>query len=527
MKTSDPDRAFVLGLDGVPWDLVDDWVNDDELPNFARLVEEGAAGPLESTMPPTTALAWPTIATGTWADKHGVYSFREVQSDYTNRMNTSNDVARPELWDVLSPAVVGNVPMTYPADDIDGQLVTGMMTPEIGEGFTHPPELREEIETRIPDYEIGLSWEEYHDDHEAFREELAGLLDARERLLHQLMETDDWRLFFFVFTAPDRLQHLIWDEDVLLDHYRRLDAMLGDVLDYVEDHGANLFVVSDHGFGPVETYVHTNTFLEREGYLTRKGGSGRGTLEKLGFTKDRVLDALRSVGIDEDALYDHLPDELVDSVAAQVPGSHELYDVDFSETVAFTHGEGNLYINDTERFDEGVVAPDEVPAVKAEVKSRLEGLTDPKTGDTVLDVYDGDDVFETDDRSPDLVVRAREDEGYLAGNSLTDSVFLDSRMDASHRKDGVFFAWGPSIEPGATPEDATVVDVAPTVLHSVGKPVSEDGDGEVLSEVFDARSEAAKRPVESHAYSESGPGEAVEADFDDVESRLQGLGYME
>nr|WP_244605610.1 alkaline phosphatase family protein [Halorussus marinus] len=527
METSDPNRAFVLGLDGVPWSLVEGWVDDGELPNFGRLLAEGAAGPLESTMPPTTALAWPTIATGTWADKHGVYSFREVQSDYTNRMNTSNDVSRPELWDLLAPAVVANVPMTYPADDVDGRVVTGMMTPEIGEGFTQPPALAEEIADRIPDYDVGLSWEEYRDDTEGFRADLDELVEARRALLDLLMETDDWRLFFFVFTAPDRLQHLVWDEEVLLDHYRDLDDALGDVLDYVADRDANLYVVSDHGFGPVDTYVHTNTFLEREGYLTRKGGSGRGTLERLGLTKDRIRGAISSVGIDERALYDHLPDALVDSLASQVPGTHELYDVEFSETVAFTHGAGNLFVNDTERFEEGVVAPDDIPAVKAEIRSRLEGLTDPKTDEPVLNVYDGDDVFETDPESPDLVVRADEDAGYLVGNSLTDEVFRESRMAASHRAEGVFFAWGPSIEAGARPDGATVADVAPTVLHGVGEPVPADADGRVLAEIFDADAAAGRTRPSERDYADRESAQAVEADFEDVESRLKGLGYME
>ncbi|MFC4551474.1 MULTISPECIES: alkaline phosphatase family protein [Halorussus] len=524
-ETTDADRAFVLGLDGVPWYLIEEWVEDGKLPNFSRLVEEGAAGPLESTMPPTTALAWPTIATGTWADKHGVYSFRDVQSDYTNRMNTSNDLKQPELWDVLSPAVVGNVPMTYPADEIDGKMVTGMMTPEIGEGFTHPPELREEIEEKIPNYDVGLSWDEYHGRQDEFLADLADLLTARRKLLRQLMETDDWRLFFFVFTAPDRLQHLIWDDDVLLGHYRELDDILGEVLDYVEERDANLFVVSDHGFGPVETYVHTNTFLEREGFLSRKGGSSRGALEKLGLTKDKVRGAINAMGINEKALYDHLPDSIVESLASSVPGTHELFDVDFEETVAFTHGSGDLYINDTERFDSGIVEPEDVPEVKARVRERLEALQDPQTGETILNVYDGDELFVTDPESPDLVVRAVD--GYLVGNSLTDRVFRDSEMDATHRSEGVFFAWGPNVGAETTPEDATVADVAPTLLHSLGEAVPDHADGRVLSEVFDDDSKAARRAVSRRAYDTAGPEDAVEADFDDVESRLQGLGYME
>ncbi len=202
-KSTDPDKAFVLGLDGVPWYLLEDWIDEGELPNFAQLVEEGSAGPLESTKPPTTALAWPTIATGTWPDKHGVYAFHEVQSDYTNEMNTSHDLARPELWDVLSPAVVGNVPMTYPADDIDGQMVTGMMTPGFDGGFTHPPELADEILDEMPDYQIGLPWDEYHDDREGFLEDFETLVASQRGLLEKQMTVEDWQRMLAVnLTAP-------------------------------------------------------------------------------------------------------------------------------------------------------------------------------------------------------------------------------------------------------------------------------------------------------------------------------------
>lgn len=234
---------------------------------------------------------------------------------------------------------------------------------------------------------------------------------------------------------------------------------------------------------------------------------------------------ISGIGIDEKTLYNHLPDSLVESVASQVPGTHELFDVDFSETVAFTHGAGNLYVNHTGKFDGGIVSPSEVPEIKAEIRARLEGLTDPQTGEAILNVYDGDDLFETDPKSPDLVVRA--EHGYLTANSLTHDVFRDSTMDATHRSEGVFLAWGPSVEAGSVPEDANVTDVAPTVLHSVGEAVPNDADGRVLSEVFDPESRAAQRAISRRDYGDSGPKDAVEADFEDVEARLQGLGYMD
>ncbi|WP_369682118.1 alkaline phosphatase family protein [Haladaptatus sp. AB618] len=526
METESPERAFVLGLDGVPWDLIRRWTGEGQLPNFSRLLEEGASGPLTSTTPDSTPLAWPTIATGVWPDKHGLYGFQHLERGYTHRMNTSADVRRPELWDIISPAVVGNVPMTYPASDIDGSLVTGMMTPEMDDGFTQPPELADEIANEIPDYQIGLSWDEYRDRPEEFREELAKLLSTRRTLMQRLME-EQWRLFFFVYTAPDRLQHLIWEDDVLLEHYQQLDEILGEVMEYIESRDAVLFVVSDHGFGPISRFAFLNTLLERENLLTRKSGNGtRGTLAKMGLTKERVEGLMARLGINEKSLIEHLPRGLVDSVATHVPGNHSLYDVNFEETVAFAHGSGNVYINDTMRFDPGVVAPADVPALKEELRTLFEGVTDPETDDAPLNVHDGDEVFPTDPYSPDLVVKGIE--GYETAVSLTRSVFRDSGSKvASHRPEGIFFAWGASIEAESTANEANVTDVAPTLLHALDEAVPSDADGRVLKEIFHPHSKPGRRAVSQRDYGKSGESEAVEADFDGVEDRLRGLGYME
>ena len=66
---------LVLGLDGATFDLIRPWAADGTLPNFARLLEEGAHGPLRSTVPPMTAPAWTSFATGTNPGKHGLYDW--------------------------------------------------------------------------------------------------------------------------------------------------------------------------------------------------------------------------------------------------------------------------------------------------------------------------------------------------------------------------------------------------------------------------------------------------------------------
>jgi predicted AlkP superfamily phosphohydrolase/phosphomutase len=526
-----PERAFVLGFDGVPWDLVERWTDEGHLPNFQRLFEEGACGVLESTKPAHTALAWPSISTGVWPDDHGVYGFQDLQPNYTHEMNVSDNVRRPALWDHLDPAVVANVPMTYPADDVDGEMVTGMMTPRLDEGFASPSSLGDEIAAEIPDYEIGLDWGEYADREGEFVEDLESLVENRRALLEKLEEREDWRLFFFVFTAPDRLQHLIWDEDVLLEWYRTFDEILGDVMAYVEDRNAVLNVVSDHGFGRNERIVSAPALLEQEGYLERVEESGmRGVLAELGINKENVLSKLERVGISEQMIVDYVPQGFVNAAALQVPGEHGLFDVDHSRTVAFAHGAGTIYVNDTERFEDGVVDPADVPAVKAELRDLFGDLTDPENGKEVFSVFDGDDVFPRDDRSPDLVLRGEGE--YEVLSMLTEDVFVDAtKKAAGHHEEGVYFAWGPSVEAGADVADATVVDVAPTLLHALDEPIPDYVDGRVLEEAFAPGSAPANRPVETTdaavEYESADSDDGSEEEMDDVEDRLRGLGYIQ
>lgn len=524
---NEPSRAFVLGFDGVPWNLIKKWATAGELPHFAKMFKEGATGPLDSTRPATTALAWPSIATGVWPDKHGVYGFQKLQSDYTQRTSARTDITQPELWDLLSPAIVGNVPMTYPADEIDGQIVTGMMTSETDKWFTHPSEFASELSSRIPEYRIDILWSQYTDDTDTFSSELESLVETRRELMRLLMETTDWRLFFFVYTAPDRLQHLVWDEAVLLDHYRHLDDILGEVMKYVSDVGSNLFVVSDHGLGPLSKTVHVNRILEEEGYLTLREDSGvRGVLARLGIDKESVLSLPQKFGVDTTAFLKTLPQSLVDSVASQVPGDHALYDIDPENTVAFLHGPGNVYVNDSEQFANGCVDPSDVPSIKGDVKATLSGVTDPSTGEPALSVFDGDELFPTDDRAPDLVVEGHDE--YTVLPSMGDAAFAESETrEGCHTTDGMFLAWGPDIEPESTPTDATVVDVAPTVLQTTGVTPPQNLDGRVLEEILDLTSTRSDPMSVTPELTARDATPTADAGGDAVEDRLRGLGYIE
>ncbi len=63
---------LVIGVEGASWDLVTALASEGALPTFARLLRDGAAGPLASLAPYDRAALWTSAATGKRPDKHGV-----------------------------------------------------------------------------------------------------------------------------------------------------------------------------------------------------------------------------------------------------------------------------------------------------------------------------------------------------------------------------------------------------------------------------------------------------------------------
>jgi len=68
-------KVFILGIDGLDPKLLQTFMEEGELPNFKRLVEQGHFKPLQTSMPPLSPVAWSTFITGMDPGGHGVYDF--------------------------------------------------------------------------------------------------------------------------------------------------------------------------------------------------------------------------------------------------------------------------------------------------------------------------------------------------------------------------------------------------------------------------------------------------------------------
>ena len=490
-------RSVVLGLDGIPWRLLEQWGRAGSLPNIQQLLERGACGPLESTIPPTSAVSWPSIASGVRPDKHGIYGVRRLTRSYDSELNSSAHVRQPPVWKMITPAIVVNVPATYPAEEIDGTMVTGMLTPHRDAGFTHPRTLGNAIDEEFPEYRIGPTLTS--DLTRPYTEEIERVVGARRDLVRSFMDDSQWGLVFAVFTGPDRLQHVVWDEHELLSHYQTIDEIIGEMMSHVADRNGNLFVVSSHGFGPSARTVHLNTLLEHGGFL-RDEADSRTASRRSKQSADRVNSF----------------------TTGDSRGSTPTVCMDHANTRVFGHSTRNIYVNDTIRFDDGIVPPSSRADEKRRVMTFFESVVCPDTGDPLLRVYDGTDLYPTDPLAPDVIIEAAR--GADISTERADEPIQAHETGGAHRSNGAILAWGPNICQRPL-EDATVYDVAPTLLHSQLHPIPNNVDGRVLDIFQTDSAPGARSPTYMHVR--GGPQPIDRSRSIRESTRVQGLTHFE
>jgi predicted AlkP superfamily phosphohydrolase/phosphomutase len=262
-------------------------------------------------------------------------------------------------------------------------------------------------------------------------------------------------LLFFYFNSPDQTCHVMWrNMDAgspthahadpahagrIRDVYRDLDRALGVTLDRAGD-DALVMVMSDHGFAPWNRAFHVNTWLLNNGYLALEEGTQPGD-----------VDMLRHV--------------------------------DWSRTRAYAVGLNGLYLNLAGREREGVVQPGaEQQALLAELKARLEAVTDPLDGrPAVKYAYRADQVYhgELAAGGPDIVMgyhRGWRGSNESALGRLPEHEFSDNMLKwsgdhcmAADEVPGVLLVNRP-----VRRADPALVDMAPTILTLFGVPVPDD-----------------------------------------------------
>ncbi len=534
---------LIIGFDGATFDLIKPWAREGHLPHLAKLMRDGVTADLGSTLPPVTSPAWPTFMTGVNPGKHGVFDFIQPHGENFTLVN-STQIRQPTLWRRLSDAGyrvgVLNVPVTYPPQEVNGFLVTDILSPK-NATISHPADLIERYEPELGPYRVAPNVQYKPGNEAEFIADIYDLLDAHTRWALKLLEAEPVDVFMVHFISMDIAKHALWRfmdhdhpryepspyEHAIRDGYARVDDAIGRLMAQLPP-GSSTIVMSDHGFGPLKNMVNLNVFFMQKGLMKLK----RDAMTQLkawafrnGITPANAYQWVARMGLQ------NVVAQVSKKARNDIVGKFLSFDsVDWSRTIAYSMGHvGQVYINRIGRDEHGIVTDEEYDQRLAEVSDALTELQDDD-GTPILtkltrgrDAYDGPYARLGPDLHLELDHYAMIACPLFAteGRVMTNQIRGDS---GCHRREGIFIAAGPGIKAGVELPEENILDLAPTILHLLGEPVPRVMDGRVLTEAF--VDPAPVRYSEDEAAEVAAEQEYADAEAEQIEERLRGLGYL-
>ncbi|OGF56858.1 MAG: hypothetical protein A2Z21_08730 [Candidatus Fraserbacteria bacterium RBG_16_55_9] len=551
-------KIAIIALDGASPDLVERWAREGYLPNLAKLLEQGAFGPLLSVVPPVTGAAWGSFLTGVAPGRHGVFEWlSRREGSYQMGLIDSSFLRYPTLFEWLSThgvrvGAVG-VPLTYPVRPIRGFILSDLLTPP-GQNYAYPPHLKEELEHHLGGpYPVAPPPWLGRQRAERWLIALKASLAARAKAAQYLATHHPWDFFMVHVMETDSVQHQMWhtldgiarrryrvrmEGNPILEVYQLADDLVGQLLKSF-DEDTMVFVISDHGFGPLHYNLHLNTWLLRQGFLKLKQNFST-HLKRLMFEG----------GIVPENLY---PWEERFRLLGWARGeqayrwlgrfSLSMQNIDWGKTVAYSYGNvGQIYLNRRGREPEGIVTEADAKRILGELEHALLSWVNPHSGERVVKrVYGKEEVYSHRalERAPDLVFLPEDGYSPMGLSEFLSNEIISQPVAHSgwHRMEGLFVGVGEPLQRGFA-KNLRLIDLYPTICKLFGVPIPPDMDGQVSEELL--RSEA--KPHQTwETSSERGTGTpdrptegaivgshstATSAEEELIRERLKGLGYF-
>jgi len=486
-------KVIVIGLDGGTWSLVRPWADNGDLPTFKRLLREGVHGMLQTIIPPITAPAWASFATGKNPGKHGIFDFIKMEGNNV-RMISSEDLKSDTICDILSReglrSVIVGLPLSFPPKkDFNGIMISD---------FLHP---RKDIEPKEKNHYLdGYQVWPYYSAWKS-REELLDAIERtainRIRTTKKLIVNESWDFFFLHYGETDWISHRLWmdirNNTKLSRKAKHIFEIADQFLDWLlrwMDEKCYLFVISDHGFEDCPMKINLNRIFLREGLLKvcpKKTLGLRSVYfnlyerEKTSRLPKFILRFFNYVKKNNYNLYKRIFEPLL---AGKSRARYEM-GIDFENSRVFKPNNESfgIYVNE--------------PKVKKREKiiEELIGILDQVQ-------YKGKKVFKTVLRREEIYSGAYTNEapdilsipnGFFISKTLDGPLFEKYADGCQHDFNGIFLAYGPEIIKGIEVKNVGIYDIAPTILNIFGLPVLDDMDGRVLAEIFEAHSKLKKK----------------------------------
>lgn len=561
--------VVVLGIDGLDRHTLE--CHESSLQTIRSLADQGIETSLEATHSPASESVWPSLYTGTDPSHHGSFGSTAIDRYPDGGKPVSRvDVRRPALWEYLSSeggaAVVMNVPVTHPADPLNGVIVPGSPAPDDEPGY--PDGIRATIHETTgppprapPSLEGDASSDSDSSDHRA---RAIDLVDHRREAFTGVLADHEWELavcrvqgidaFYGVGDGVSeesedqgageresghRRDDYQYDGEPTEDAiYNAVDRLVEAVLEAVDDE-TTVVVCSTHGIATATGYeIGLNDLLADYGYVETTTPTDDPTAvsvrrsETLPVRADprptqSLLERARRGGR-------HIVSTITDRrVLATIANRLGLEgrrlnpfsqptpepEIDWRESLAYCASGDRLgvRINRAGREPNGQVPPSTDQLVSGDLVDVLSSLETPdgkRAFETVCpreQVYDGPFL----ENAPDILLRPAT--GNTVSAALTGQSFRS--IESTTRTDeGLIVASGPQVA-GWSPRQLSVTDVAPMVMTMLERPVPSLMTGAVPDGVTPDRSRCAEYRNVAIGATTSDP----EFDDGDIPACLDGI----
>ncbi len=466
-------KLYLIGIDAAPLWLIKKFSQEKNMASFNKMIKENDLIEMESTLPPMTGAAWPTIYTGLNPGKHGVPDFFVMKNDYTPDLVYYDSSKNPPFWKdialsgkrclVITPATDITLPEYPNVDMITGFPLKARTNNNRLEAlmkkydFYGEPDVEKEMKSgKMTEKEGSMHF--------------LKSTEARTKLAIEAMKEEDYDFVYVCYTETDRLQHFVLNkknmDEYLLPIYQSIGRYLDHVMRLADKEKGAVMIVSDHGAQPIKYKFLINSWMIKNGYAKLKGSimekitdtskSSEATESDSGYgVRDKLLKSrLRNV-------YDRLPHSMKGIVSKSagriLPASNagrytriHLFDYDMENTKAFAAisniNVATIWIND-KRFRKGSVSPSEKDKLKREISKKLLSLKDKEGKKLIYKIYDGSAYYGKTSLfiPPDLFVEAMP--GYMIDifNFSSNSLFMEPEPPkrGDHTKMGIygFYPW--------------------------------------------------------------------------------------
>ncbi len=483
-------RLYLIGIDSAPVWIIKELMKTHKMPGFERFAKSGALTDLESTLPPITAAAWPSIYTGLTPGEHGVMNFFSVDREYTKQLISYDAERNPPFWDILGDSgirslIITPAMVTEPSQNRNVDMITGFpLRPRFSSSRIAGDAVRlkffgePEIEQDLKDGKITLK-----EAAKIYR----GSISKRAELARQLINSADYDLVFVCFTEIDRMQHYCLSLPDWKDYLRPLYSEISRFIEWLMENdggkGSAFMLVSDHGAQPIKKKILLNSWLINEGYATLGdnadiGGarlhvttSKKGSSDSEGLKDQRYREQLQ--------LSSRQP-AIRFICASVVENDYDEFvskrSFDMKNTRAFASLSNNpvssVWINDA-RFAHPSVPAASKTRLISELSKKLAKIRSEK-GIAIAKVHSGESYYKGQKLfiSPDIIIEA--EKGYTIDvfNHSEDSIFAEPEASrrGDHTRQGVFGFYSKSTDVDSA--NISVLDISPTILdyyHICGK----------------------------------------------------------